>query len=107
MATQLERFQATVAGEKPDGILYTCNFTPDLHRRMVEHAGTEDLSGHYGFFSPARIRLKQPADFQPADYSVYYAGQQLPEGTTFSQYGVAMISFHGMAILLHSNHAKL
>ena len=91
MATQLERFRATLAGEKPDEILYTCSFTPDLHRRMVEHAGTEDLAGYYGFFNPAGMGLKQPPDFEPADYSVYYAGEEVPEGTTFSGYGVAMI----------------
>ena len=36
----LERFRATVSGQRPDRILYTAGFTPDLHRRLIEHTGT-------------------------------------------------------------------
>ncbi|MHC4718147.1 MAG: hypothetical protein ACYS5V_14335, partial [Planctomycetota bacterium] len=89
--TQRERFLATVSGRKPEGILYTAGFTPDLQRRLVEHAGTEDLAGHYGFFSPVHIGLKPPDGWRPPDYSVYYTGEELPEGTTINSDGVAMI----------------
>ncbi len=89
--TQRERFMATVSGQRPEGILYTAGFTPDLHRRLVEHAGTEDLAGHYGFFSPVTIGPKAPAGYTPPDYSVYYKGQELPAGTTINADGVAMI----------------
>ncbi len=89
--TQLERFQATVSGQRPEGILYTAGFTPDLHRRLVEHAGTEDLGGHYGFFYPANVLPRQPDGYQAPDYASYYADEELPEGTTITSDGVAMI----------------
>ena len=89
--TELERFKATLAGERPDEILYSAGFTPDLHRRMVAHAGTEDLAGHYGFFNPVGIGRRPPAGWRKPDYSVYYAGETLPEGAYINGDGVAMI----------------
>ena len=89
--TELERFQATVSGERPDRILYTAGFTPDLHRRLVEHAGTEDLAGHYGLFSPVGVGLRPPKAYAKPDYRVYYAGEDLPEGTDIDENGVARI----------------
>lgn len=89
--TQLERFQATVAGERPEGILYTAGFTPDLQKRLIEHAGTEDLTGHYGLFSPVHVGPRPPAGWSKPDYSVYYADERLPEGTSIDSDGVAMI----------------
>ena len=89
--TELERFRATVEGRRPEGILYTAGFTPDLQRRLVEHAGTEDLSGHYGLFSPVGVSPRPPAGHVAPDYGVYYAEESLPEGTTINGDGVAMI----------------
>ncbi len=89
--TPLERFHATVSGERPDEILYTAGFTPDLQRRLIEHARTEDLAGHYGFFEPAHVGPRPPGGFGKPDYRVYYADEQLPEGTTINSDGVAMI----------------
>jgi len=89
--TQRERFQATLAGERPDGILYSAGFTPDLQRRLVEHAGTEDLAGHYGLFSPVHVSAEPPEGYRKPDYSVYYVGEDLPEGTQLNGDGVAQI----------------
>jgi len=91
MATERERFEATVRGERPEGILYTAGFTPDLKRRLVEHAGTEDLAGHYGLFSPVGVMPRRPEGRRPPDYSAYYAGEDLPEGTRLNADGVAMV----------------
>ncbi len=89
--TDLEVFHATLAGERPGRVLYTADFTPDLHKRLVEHVGTEDLAGHYGFFSPVHVGMKPPKGFRKPDFSVYYAGEHLPEGTELSWEGVAMV----------------
>ena len=89
--TQRERFLATVSGRRPEGILYTAGFTPDLERRLIEHAGTEDLAGHYGLFTPVGVGPIPPERWTPPDYTVYYSGQDLPEGTTINADGVAMI----------------
>ena len=89
--TELERFQATVSGRRPEGILYTAGFTPDLQRRLIEHAGTQDLSGHYGLFHPVNVTPREPDGFQTPDYRPYYAHEDLPEGTTINSDGVAMI----------------
>jgi uroporphyrinogen decarboxylase len=89
--TDLEVFRATLAGQRPARILYTADFTPDLHTRLVQHAGTEDLAGHYGFFQPVNVGPRPPAGFVKPDYSAYYAGEQLPAGTELSWEGVAMI----------------
>jgi uroporphyrinogen decarboxylase len=89
--TELERFHATIGGRRPDRILYTADFTPDLQQRLIEHAGTEDLVGHYGLFAPAHVGPRPPRGYQKPDYAVYYAGESLPEGTTIGDDGVAMI----------------
>jgi uroporphyrinogen decarboxylase len=89
--TDLERYHATLSGRRPDRILYSAGFTPDLERRLVEHAGTEDLAAHYGLFSPVAVGPRKPRGYQPPDYTVYYAGESLPKGTTIDSNGVAMI----------------
>ena len=87
----LEVFRATVSGQKPARVLYTADFTPDLERRLMEHAGTQNLARHYGFFGPVGIGPKPPPDYQAPDYSVYYADEQLPEGTKLGGDGPAMV----------------
>ena len=87
----LQRFHATVNGERPDGILYTAGFTPDLERRLIEHAGTEDLAGHYGLFSYVHVLLKEPKGYEAPDFAVYYEDETLPEGTEIRGDGVAMV----------------
>ncbi len=87
----LERFRATVDGHRPEGILYTADFTPDLRKRLVERAGTNDLAGHFGLFEPVDISLRRPDDIVQTDYQEYYANESLPEGTRLDANGVAMI----------------
>ena len=91
MATDLACFVATTEHRRPARILYHAGFTEDLHRRVVEHIGTQDISGHYGFYASASLSLKRPAGLPPLDYSRYWEGQELPPGTTFDGHGVAMV----------------
>ena len=89
--TELERFWATVNGQRPDNILYMAWFSPAFREKLIEHAGTENLIEYYGLFEPVLIEPRPPEGYQPPDYSVYYADEKLPEGTTFNEYGVALI----------------
>ena len=41
--TELERFWATVNGQRPDNILYMAWFSPAFREKLIEHAGTENL----------------------------------------------------------------
>ncbi len=91
MATELEDFVATVEHRRPERILYHAGFVEDLHQRVVEHIGTADIAGHYGFFSPAGIGPERPADLPPLDFSRYWENEDLPEGTTINGAGVAMV----------------
>jgi len=91
MSTDLENFLAATNHEKPERILYAANFTDDLSNRVREHIGADDINAHYGYFCPAGVGLKPPADHQPIDYSSYWEGQDLPDGTFFDGYGVAMV----------------
>ncbi|NQT87585.1 hypothetical protein HQ560_12520, partial [bacterium] len=58
MPTDLEIFRATVAHERPPRVLYHAGFTEDLHRRVVEHIGTDDIAGHYGYMKTAGLGLR-------------------------------------------------
>jgi len=91
MADDLEAFIATTQHRHPKRILYRADFTPDLRRRLVAHAGTEDLAGHYGLFQWVELHMERPAGTQPPDYSRYWRGQDLPEGTTINEMGVAEV----------------
>jgi len=91
MTTDLQAFRDTTAHRPPGRILYSADFTPDLRRRVVEHIGSEDIAGHYGFWRPRALTTRRPADLPPLDYSPYWAGELLPEGTTFDGYGVAQV----------------
>jgi len=89
MATDLEDFIATTEGRRPGRILYTAGFTEDLRRRVVEHIGTEDIAGHYGFYRSAGLGLKRPANKPRLDFSRYWQGEDLPAGTVINGFGVA------------------
>lgn len=90
MRSDLENFRATTAHQRPGRILYHASFVEDLHKRVVEHIGTTDIAGHYGFARSAGIGPRRPPDLPPLDYSRYWHGEELPPGTTFSG-GVAMV----------------
>jgi len=91
MSTDLENFLAATNHEKPDRILYAASFTADLARRVREHISTDDIAGHYGYLCPVEVGLRPPDGWQPIDYSSYWQGEDLPEGTGFDGYGVAMV----------------
>jgi uroporphyrinogen decarboxylase len=90
MMTDLENFRATLEHAGPDRVFYYAGFTPDLLRRVREHAG-EDFTGHYGFFASTNVSLHRPDDLPKLDFSKYWQGQTLPEGTTINDDGVAMV----------------
>ncbi len=91
MATDLQEFRSTTAHRRPGRVLYHAGFTEDLRRRVVEHIGTEDIGGHYGFYSAAGMSLERPEGLPPPDYSRYWRGEDLPEGTTIDGSGVARV----------------
>jgi hypothetical protein len=88
--TELENFRATVEHRRPDRVLYNADFTPDLKTRVRQHVGG-DIAGHYGFFRPAWVPLRRPADLPKLDFSKYWEGEKLAEGTTINSDGVAMV----------------
>jgi uroporphyrinogen decarboxylase len=94
MSTDLEVFRATVAHERPPRILYHAGFTEDLHRRVVEHIGTDDIGVHYGYMRTAGLALRRPEGLPPLDHSRYWDDEDLPEGTTINAWGVAQAPAH-------------
>lgn len=90
MASHLDDFTATVEHRPPERILYHAGFVADLERRVVEHIGSDDVAGHYGFDHSVSIGLRRPAGVQPPDYGRYWA-EDLPEGTTFNSVGAARV----------------
>mgnify|MGYP006275234353 CR=1 FL=1 len=90
MATDLQVFRDTVNHRPPERLLFYASFTPDLQRRVIEHIGTEDIAGHYGFLNPVGLSLQPPQGHQPVDYSPYWQGRDLPDGTVFDAHGVAL-----------------
>ena len=91
MASDLDAFRATVAHRRPWRVLYHGGFTPDLRRRVVEHVGTEDIAAHYGFWRQKPLTRRRPEGLPPLDFSRYWAGDDLPEGTTIDAHGVAQV----------------
>ena len=89
--TNLENFLATVEHRRPDQIIYSAGFTEDLHRRVVEHIGTEDIAGYYGFGGGAGTGMRPKKNVKNPDYSRYWANEKLPPGTTIDGNGVAMV----------------
>jgi len=91
MSTDLENFRAITERRRPGRVLYAAGFTDDLRRRVIEHIGTEDIAGHYGFHNPVGLPIRRPEGLAPLDYSPYWQNEDLPEGTTFDGVGVAMV----------------
>ncbi len=102
MATNLERFTATVEHRRPEQMLYHAGFTPGLRQRVIEHIGTDDIRGHYGFDSGTGTWPRKPADYVELDFSRYWEGEDLPDGTTINGIGVASVpsGFHHFVGLL-------
>ena len=91
MQSDLDRFRATLSHRRPERILFRADFTPDLHRRLVARAGTEDLDRHYGVHDRGHIAIRRPAELPRPDYAPYWRNEKLPDGTTINDYGVAMV----------------
>lgn len=91
MRTDLENFLATVEHRRPGRIFCRAGFVEDLHKRVVEHLGTTDIGGHYGFPKSTGIGPKRPEDLPPLDFSRYWDGEELPPGTKIDGAGVAMV----------------
>jgi len=89
--SQRERFRATCAHERPDRLLYNASFTPDLHKRLADHLGTDQFADHYEMFAPVSVDPQPPPGHQPPDFSGYYEDADLPEGTTIDADGPAMV----------------
>ena len=109
MATELEIFRATVNHRRPERILCYASFTPDLQKRVIAHAGTEDLVKHYGMFCRGGMEIRRRDGFVAPDYSSYWKGQNLPAGTTINDCGVAMIPsgfYHFWGFLSPLRNAK-
>jgi uroporphyrinogen decarboxylase len=88
--TDLACFRATVNHESPERILCHAGFTEDLRERVIEHAGTDDLIGHYGMVDLGGLSFDRPEGLPPLDFTRYWEGEDLPEGTTIDDHGVAM-----------------
>ena len=91
MASDLEVFRDTVNHRRPSRILYGFGLTSDLERRVKEHIGTEHWGEYYGMFMHAPNGLRRPDDMPKLDFSKYWRGQTLPEGTFINEMGVAMV----------------
>lgn len=91
MATDLETFRAITAHRRPERILYTASFVDDLRRRVIEHIGTDDIAGHYGFFQPVHLPVRRPKGVAAPDYTPYWEDEDLPEGTVIDAYGAAQV----------------
>ncbi|NCO37781.1 MAG: hypothetical protein COZ06_06340 [Armatimonadetes bacterium CG_4_10_14_3_um_filter_66_18] len=91
MRTDLENFHATVEHRQPGRILCHAGFVEDLHKRVVEHIGTTDIGGHYGFPKSTGVGPKRPAELPPLDFARYWEGEELPSGTKIDGSGVAMV----------------
>lgn len=91
MMTELANFRATVEHRRPGRVFYHADFTADLMRRVKEHVGTDDVGGHYGYFSPGVVGPKRPDGLPGLDFSKYWENEKLPKGTTINWEGVAMV----------------
>jgi len=89
--TDLENFMATTEHRRPGRILFYAGFTPDLQQRLIDHIGTQDITGYYGFAQNVAVGLRRPENVAPTDYSEYWEGDDLPEGTSIDGAGVAHV----------------
>jgi len=67
------------------------HYTPDLLQRLLAHTGCEngsELNQHYDCDVVGGISIPAPEGYERPDYSRYYVGRELPEGTTMNDFGV-------------------
>ena len=101
--TQLECFRATMAHEPHEGFLLRAGFTPDMDKKMREAlklGPDEGIMGALGVASEAGVGMRAPQGGQRPDYSVYYEGVEMPEGSYIDGNGV----LHTPGSLHHFTH---
>ena len=89
--TELERFKATVAHEKQDGVLFYANFIPDLEERVRNRyslAADINLREHFGMFNPLQVELRPPEKLKEPDFSVYFDGVDIERNAFINHLGV-------------------
>ena len=89
--TQLERFQATMAREEHDGVLFYSKFIDDLAARVRADrslAADADLLDHFGMFNPAMVGPKPPADHASPDFSAYFEDIDIRDDAFINSLGV-------------------
>ena len=92
--TQLERFHATMAHEKPDSWLYYASFTPDLERRVRERFGLgpkDSIAEHFGMYAPVNVSMRPPENLEKPDFWQYYEDVDVPEGAHLDAFGVLLL----------------
>jgi len=84
--TGRERILNTIRREPADGVPFLFSLTPALQKEFENRHPGEALDEYYGF----PIRYVRRSDSRTAgDFSKYYRGRELCEGTTFDEWGIA------------------
>lgn len=84
MTTHLAKFKATVNHEPHGGLLFKASFTPDLEKRVLKAYGIDSMSAFsakVGMFSMPHIGPWAPAKTVKPDFTGYYEGVDMPEGS--------------------------
>ncbi len=88
--TQLERYRATTNHQRPDALLFSLSFTPDLEVRLRDKLGLgpdDNIKDELGSFRPEVMSLKRPEDYPQADFSGYFADMEIPENSYYDKNG--------------------
>ncbi|MBN1674680.1 MAG: hypothetical protein JXR37_26785 [Kiritimatiellae bacterium] len=84
-----ENFLALLHGERPHHVPRKASFTPDLKRRMVEYAGTEDLTSFFDMDGYSGVARTKPGGVQRPDFARYYP--ELEDHSCIDGIGVARV----------------
>ncbi len=111
----LQTWGDTIARKPGCRIPRHANYTPDLLGRLLEHTGCAnggELQRHYDCDVVAGVGISPPEGYEQADYSRYYKGRDLPEGTAMNDFGVCrrpagFFHFTGMVSpMIHARSAE-
>jgi uroporphyrinogen decarboxylase len=88
MDTPRERVLKTLRHEHPGRFPKEMGFTPAAFQKFKSHTGSEDPASYFGM----EVRhIGAARTSEVADFSGYYADEDLPEGTTIDDYGTARV----------------